>query len=176
MIVIFLQNSYLWNSFLKTSFFWYNVKNNKRKYYETHYLKPSIPFGTASKHAFSRGKYPAPQAFLLGWIISCLRPATRRELGSSIRICPSFRVRLTPLAQPLDWRLLLAPSDTCHRPAGDNLFHRQSSMMRIKLFQPHYLKIFSLRYQIETQLTDCYGASIRLGKKSKSLSLTFTTQ
>ena len=40
-------------------------------------------------------------------------------------------------------------------------------------FQPHYLKIFSLRYQIETQLTPtCYGASIRLEQKQgKALSL-----
>ena len=36
------------------------------------------------------------------------------------------------------------------------------------LFQPHYLKIFSLRYQIESQLTPtCYGASISFGAKAR---------
>ena len=40
-------------------------------------------------------------------------------------------------------------------------------------FQPHYLKIFSLRYQIEIQLTPtCYGASLQIRQgQGKNLSL-----
>ena len=55
----------------------------------------------------------------------------------------------------------------------ETVFHRQSSYDLDKAsFQPHYLKILSLRYQIETQLTPTYcGASIRLEQKSKAKAL-----
>jgi len=68
----------------------------------------------------------------------------------------------------------LPPDRWSGQLGGDSLFHRQSSYDRDKAsFQPHYLKIFSLRFQIETQLTPtCYGASIRLEQKQdKALSL-----
>ena len=89
---------------------------------------------------------------------------------------PIFQgIRLTH--QPSPWIgdyswLLLTP--VTGQLGGDSLFHRQSSYDMDKAsFQPHYLKIFSLRYQIESQITPtCYGASIRLKQKQgKALSL-----
>ena len=85
--------------------------------------------------------------------------------GDSINHQPS------PWIGDYSW-LLLTP--VTGQLGGDSLFHRQSSYDMDKAsFQPHYLKIFSLRYQIETQLTPtCYGASIRLEQKQgKALSL-----
>ena len=58
--------------------------------------------------------------------------------------------------------------------SGDSLFHRQSSYnLERAIFNPHYLRIFSERYQIETQLSPtCYGASIQLRQtQGKNLSL-----
>ncbi len=68
----------------------------------------------------------------------------------------------------------MAPSDTCHRSAwGDSLFHRQSSYDIDKAcFQPHYLKLFSLRYQIEAQLTPtCCLALLFVWSKEKGKAL-----
>ena len=46
-------------------------------------------FGTASKHAFSRGNTLPYTGVPFG--MNYFVPLTRRELGSSIRICPSFK-------------------------------------------------------------------------------------
>ena len=58
--------------------------------------------------------------------------------------------------------------------AATRSFHRQSSYnLDRAIFNPHYLRIFSERYQIETQLTPtCYGASIQLRQvQGKKISL-----
>ena len=124
----------------------------------------------------SLGKYPALHRRSFWDELLCApRPVTRGGAWFSIRICPFSGDSINPPAQSLDWDyswLLLTP--VTGQLGGDSLFHRQSSYDMDKAsFQPHYLKIFSLRYQIETQLTPtCYGASIRLEQKQdKALSL-----
>ena len=133
-------------------------------------------FGTASKHAFSRGNTLPYTGVPFG--MNYFVPQTSDQEGSWFfdPHLPIFQgIRLTH--QPSPWIgdyswLLLTPVTGQLR--GDSLFHRQSSYDIDKAcFQPHYLKLFSLRYQIETQLTPtCYGASIRFKQKQgKSLSL-----
>ena len=133
-------------------------------------------FGTASKHAFSRGNTLPYTGVPFG--MNYFVPQTSDQEGAWFfdPHLPIFQgIRLTH--QPSPWIgdyswLLLTP--VTGQLGGDSLFHRQSSYDRDKAsFQPHYLKIFSLRYQIETQLTPtCYGASIRFKQKQgKSLSL-----
>ena len=133
-------------------------------------------FGTASKHAFSRGNTLPYTGVPFG--MNYFVPQTSDQEGSWFfdPHLPIFQgVRLTH--QPSPWIgdyswLLLTP--VTGQLGGNSLFHRQSSYDMDKAsFQPHYLKIFSLRYQIETQLTPtCYGASIRLEQKQgKALSL-----
>ena len=133
-------------------------------------------FGTASKHAFSRGNTLPYTGVPFG--MNYFVPQTSDQEGAWFfePHLPIFQgIRLTH--QPSPWIgdyswLLLTP--ITGQLGGDSLFHRQSSYDRDKAsFQPHYLKIFSLRFQIETQLTPtCYGASIRLEQKQdKALSL-----
>jgi len=133
-------------------------------------------FGTASKHAFSRGNTLPYTGVPFG--MNYFVPQTSDQEGSWFfdPHLPIFQgIRLTH--QPSPWIgdyswLLLTP--ITGQLGGDSLFHRQSSYDIDKAsFQPHYLKIFSLRYQIETQLTPtCYGTSIRLDQKQgKALSL-----
>ncbi|HGR1615697.1 TPA: glycoside hydrolase domain-containing protein [Streptococcus pneumoniae] len=133
-------------------------------------------FGTASKHAFSRGNTLPYTGVPFG--MNYFVPQTSDQDGSWFfdPHLPIFQgIRLTH--QPSPWIgdyswLLLTPVTS--QLGGDSLFHRQSSYDIDKAcFQPHYLKLFSLRYQIETQLTPtCYGASIRLKQKQgKALSL-----
>lgn len=133
-------------------------------------------FGTASKHAFSRGNTLPYTGVPFG--MNYFVPQTSDQDGSWFfdPHLPIFQgIRLTH--QPSPWIgdyswLLLTPVTS--QLGGDSLFHRQSSYDIDKAcFQPHYLKLFSLRYQIETQLTPtCYGASIRLNQKQgKALSL-----
>ena len=133
-------------------------------------------FGTASKHAFSRGNTLPYTGVPFG--MNYFVPQTSDQEGSWFfdPHLPIFQgIRLTH--QPSPWIgdyswLLLTP--VTGQLGGDSLFHRQSSYDIDKAsFQPHYLKIFSLRYQIESQLTPtCYGASIRLKQKQgKALSL-----
>ena len=133
-------------------------------------------FGTASKHAFSRGNTLPYTGVPFG--MNYFVPQTSDQEGSWFfdPHLPIFQgIRLTH--QPSPWIgdyswLLLTP--VTGQISGDSLFHRQSSYDMDKAsFQPHYLKIFSLRYQIETQLTPtCYGTSIRLDQKQgKALSL-----
>ena len=133
-------------------------------------------FGTASKHAFSRGNTLPYTGVPFG--MNYFVPQTNDPDGAWFfdPHLPIFQgIRLTH--QPSPWIgdyswLLLTP--VIGQLGGDSLFHRQSSYDRDKAsFQPHYLKIFSLRYQIESQLTPtCYGSSIRLEQKQgKALSL-----
>ena len=133
-------------------------------------------FGTASKHAFSRGNTLPYTGVPFG--MNYFVPQTSDQEGAWFfdPHLPIFQgIRLTH--QPSPWIgdyswLLLTP--ITGQLGGDSLFHRQSSYDIDKAsFQPHYLKIFSLRYQIETHLTPtCYGASIRLEQKQdKALSL-----
>lgn len=133
-------------------------------------------FGTASKHAFSRGNTLPYTGVPFG--MNYFVPQTSDQDGSWFfdPHLPIFQgIRLTH--QPSPWIgdyswLLLTPVTS--QLGGDSLFHRQSSYDIDKAcFQPHYLKFFSLRYQIETQLTPTrYGASIRLKQKQgKALSL-----
>lgn len=126
-------------------------------------------FGTASKHAFSRGNTLPYTGVPFG--MNYFVPQTSDQKGSWFfdPHLPIFQgIRLTH--QPSPWIgdyswLLLTP--VTGLLGGDSLFHRQSSYdMDNTSFQPHYLKLFSERYQIETQLSPtCYGASIRLEQK-----------
>ncbi|WP_413226421.1 GH92 family glycosyl hydrolase [Streptococcus pneumoniae] len=133
-------------------------------------------FGTASKHAFSRGNTLPYTGVPFG--MNYFVPQTSDQDGAWFfdPHLPIFQgIRLTH--QPSPWIgdyswLLLTPVTS--QLGEDSLFHRQSSYDIDKAcFQPHYLKLFSLRYQIETQLTPtCYGTSIRLKQKQgKALSL-----
>ncbi|WP_216730741.1 GH92 family glycosyl hydrolase [Streptococcus mitis] len=133
-------------------------------------------FGTASKHTFSRGNTLPYTGVPFG--MNYFVPQTSDQEGSWFfdPHLPIFQgIRLTH--QPSPWIgdyswLLLTP--VTGLLGGDSLFHRQSSYDMDKAsFQPHYLKIFSLRYQIETQLSPtCYGASIQLRQiQGKALSL-----
>ena len=133
-------------------------------------------FGTASKHAFSRGNTLPYTGVPFG--MNYFVPQTSDQEGSWFfdPHLPIFQgIRLTH--QPSPWIgdyswLLLTP--ITGEISGDTLFHRQSSYAQDKAsFQPHYLKIFSLRYQIETQLSPtCYGSSIQLRQiQGKALSL-----
>ena len=133
-------------------------------------------FGTASKHAFSRGNTLPYTGVPFGMNYFVLQTSDQEGAWFFDPHLPIFQgIRLTH--QPSPWIgdyswLLLTP--VTGQLGGDSLFHRQSSYDIDKAcFQPHYLKLFSLRYQIETQLTPtCYGASIRFKQKQgKSLSL-----
>ena len=133
-------------------------------------------FGTASKHAFSRGNTLPYTGVPFG--MSYFVSQTSDQEGSWFfdPHLPIFQgIRLTH--QPSPWIgdyswLLLTP--VTGEISGDTLFHRQSSYnLDRAIFNPHYLRIFSERYQIETQLTPtCYGASIQLRQiQGKKLSL-----
>lgn len=133
-------------------------------------------FGTASKHAFSRGNTLPYTGVPFGMNYFVAQTSDQEGAWFFDPHLPIFQgIRLTH--QPSPWIgdyswLLLTP--VTGQLGGDSLFHRQSSYDIDKAcFQPHYLKLFSLRYQIETQLTPtCYGASIRFKQKQgKSLSL-----
>ena len=123
-------------------------------------------FGTASKHAFSRGNTLPYTGVPFG--MNYFVPQTSDQEGSWFfdPHLPIFQgIRLTH--QPSPWIgdyswLLLTP--VTGKISGDTLFYRQSSYnLERAIFNPHYLRIFSERYQIETQLTPtCYGASIQL--------------
>lgn len=133
-------------------------------------------FGTASKHAFSRGNTLPYTGVPFG--MNYFVPQTSDQEGSWFfdPHLPIFQgIRLTH--QPSPWIgdyswLLLTP--VIGEISGDTLFHRQSSYnFERAIFNPHYLRIFSERYQIETQLSPtCYGASIQLRQiQGKKLSL-----
>lgn len=123
-------------------------------------------FGTASKHAFSRGNTLPYTGVPFG--MNYFVPQTSDQEGSWFfdPHLPIFQgIRLTH--QPSPWIgdyswLLLTPVTGEIR--GDSLFHRQSSYnLDRAIFNPHFLKIFSERYQIETQLSPtCYGASLQI--------------
>lgn len=133
-------------------------------------------FGTASKHAFSQGNTLPYTGVPFG--MNYFVPQTSDQEGSWF-FDPHFPIfqgiRLTH--QPSPWIgdyswLLLTP--VIGEISGDTLFHRQSSYnLDRAIFNPHYLRIFSERYQIETQLTPtCYGASIQLRQtQGKNLSI-----
>ena len=133
-------------------------------------------FGTASKHAFSRGNTLPYTGVPFG--MNYFVPQTSDQEGSWFfdPHLPIFQgIRLTH--QPSPWIgdyswLLLTP--VTGEISGDTLFHRQSSYnLDRAIFNPHYLRIFSDHYQIETQLAPtCYGASIQLRQiQGKSLSI-----
>lgn len=133
-------------------------------------------FGTASKHAFSRGNTLPYAGVPFGMNYFVLQTSDQEGSWFFDPHLPIFQgIRLTH--QPSPWIgdyswLLLTP--VTGEISGDTLFHRQSSYnLNRAIFNPHFLKIFSERYQIETQLTPtCYGASIQLRQiQGKKISL-----
>lgn len=133
-------------------------------------------FGTASKHAFSRGNTLPYTGVPFG--MNYFVPQTSDQEGSWFfdPHLPIFQgIRLTHQTSPwigdYSW-LLLTP--ITGEISGETLFHRQSSYnLERAIFNPHFLKIFSERYQIEMQLSPtCYGASLQIRQgQGKNLSL-----
>ena len=133
-------------------------------------------FGTASKHAFSRGNTLPYTGVPFG--MNYYVPQTSDQEGSwffdpHLPIVQGIRLTHQPSPWIGDYSWLLLTPVT-GEISGDSLFHRQSSYnLERAIFNPHYLRIFSERYQIETQLSPtCYGASIQLRQtQGKNLSL-----
>lgn len=126
-------------------------------------------YGSDSHYGFSHGNTLPYTGLPFGmnyWV-----PQTTDQAGSWFfnPTLPIFQgIRLTHQPSPWigDWSwLLLTPVSELPHQAG--LFHRQSSyVLDQAVFQPHYLKIHSTRYQLTSHLTaTSYGALYKMEQK-----------
>ena len=135
-------------------------------------------YGTDNSHSFSHGNtLPYTGApFGMNYFV----PQTSHTDGAWFfqPDSPVFQgIRLTHQPSPwigdFSWLLLTPVTDEISNP---DIFHRQSSYRpNESIFQPHYLKIQSNRYQICTELTPTtYGACLRMtSQRSQAIHLIF---
>ena len=135
-------------------------------------------YGTDNSHSFSHGNtLPYTGApFGMNYFV----PQTSHTDGAWFfqPDSPIFQgIRLTHQPSPwigdFSWLLLTPVTEEISNP---DIFHRQSSYRpNESIFQPHYLKIHSNRYQICTELTPTtYGACLRMtSQRSQAIRLIF---
>ena len=123
-------------------------------------------YGTDNSHSFSHGNtLPYTGApFCMNYFV----PQSSHTDGAWFfkPDLPIFQgIRLTHQPSPwigdFSWLLLTPVTENISKP---DIYHRQSSYRTDEsIFQPHYLKIHSNRYQVSTELTPTtYGACFRL--------------
>ena len=133
-------------------------------------------YGTDNSHSFSHGNTLPYTGTPFG--MNYFVPQSSHTDGAWFfkPDLPIFQgIRLTHQPSPwigdFSWLLLTPVTEKISKP---DIYHRQSSYRPDEsIFQPHYLKIHSNRYQVSTELTPTtYGACFRLtGQGAQPISL-----
>ena len=144
--------------FFVSSALWLHAKDFTR------YVSPLV--GTQSTFELSTGNtYPA---IARPWGMNFWTPQTGKMGDGWQYVYTANKIRSfkqthqpSPWIGDFSWLLLTPVTEKISKP---DIYHRQSSYRTDEsIFQPHYLKIHSNRYQVSTELTPTtYGACFRL--------------